>query len=231
VSAADPRATYTDRLCLASGIVAGALYLAGAALFVAVIAPQMPSLDAPAVGRATFYASMSRSAAYRGVSYLGLLQLLFLVPFFGALAGVLRSTERGDGALSRTVHAAGVGLALVTPMTILLEDHLMLGFAAAGVDATVVNAVDGLVPLSFALAGFPQALVLAGTSALLPRHGLLPRWLGRFGLVVAALSLAGTGTLVTGAMFPVSHLASLLFRVWLIAISMALLRRPDGRSH
>jgi hypothetical protein len=221
----------TERLCLASGIVAGALYLAGAAIFVGVVVPVMPALDAPPAVRVAFYAAMGRSVAYRGVSYLGQLQLFFLLPFLGALVGVLRRAERGSGALAWTVFAAGVALALIPPFAMLLEDHLLLGLAAAQAEPAVVNAVDGLVPLSFALAGFPQALVLAGTSALLARVGIIGRWLARAGLVVGALSLAGTGTLVWGAMFPASHLASLLFRVWLIALCIALLRsRVDRRS-
>lgn len=107
----------------------------------------------------------------------------------------------------------------------MLEDHLMLGSAAAGGDSATVAALDGLGPLSIALGGFPQALVLTGTAVLLPRQGIVPRWIGWLGRVVAVLSVVGTGTLVLGAMFPSSHLASLLFRVWLLALSLVLLRR------
>ncbi len=218
-----------DRLGFGGGILAAAAYIAAAALFVVHVVPQMPPFDAPAPVRAAFYAAMDRSPVYQSISYLGELQLLFLLPFFGALAGVLRRAEGGTGAVSGAVLAAGTVLAVIAPLAMLVEDHLLLGFAAAGVDPAAVTAVDGLVPLAIALGGFPQAVVLTGTAALLPRHGVVPRWIGGLGLAAAALSLAGTATLAEGAMFPVSHLASLLTRVWMLALSVVLLRRA-GRS-
>ena len=218
-----------DRLSFGSGAVAAVLYLTGAVLFIAFVVPQMPAINAPAPERAAFYAAMSRSAVYRSISYLGELQLGFLLLFVGGLFTVLRRAEGGSGALSFAVFGAGITLAVFAPFAIMIEDHLMLGSAAAGVDSATVAAIDGLGPLSIALGGFPQALVLTGTAVLLPRQGIIPRWIGWFGLATAVLSLAGTGTLVWGAMFPISHLASLLFRVWLLALSLVLLRRV-GRA-
>jgi hypothetical protein len=229
--AGDPaeHALDVDRLCFGSGVVAATLFFAAVALFVAVIVPQMPPVDAPAAVRTEFYAAMGSSAVYRSISYLGELQALFLLPFFGGLHGLLRRVERGSGAVASSVFAAGIALTVITPFAILLEDHLMLGLAGAGADSVTVAAIDGIVPLSMAFSGFPQAIVLAGVAILLPRRGIVPRWIGRFGLGVAVLSLIGTGTLVSGAMFAVSHLASLLARVWLLALSVVLLRRSSAR--
>lgn len=214
-----------DRLSFASGIAAAVLYLVGAALFITFILPELPALDAPAAERAAFYAEMSRNLLYRSVSYLGELQMVLLLLFFGGLFGVLRRSEGGSGALSAAVFGAGVTLAVITPIVIMLEDHLMLGFAVAGVDPVIVSSIDGTGPLSFALGGFPQALVLGGTAALLlPRRGM-PRWLGWSGVALAVLSLLGTGTLVATAIFPLSVLAMLLFRLWMLALGIELLRR------
>ncbi len=223
--AAEAGTSGLDRLGLACGVAAAAAYVAAATLFVAMILPKMPPMDAPAAARVAFYASMHGNAAYQCISYLGELQLVLLIPFFGGLLGVLRRAEGETGALSLTVFAAGVALAILGPVAILIEDHLLLGLAAAGADAAVVTAIDGLVPLAIALGGFPQALVLAGTAVLLPRHALGPRWLARLGHAIAVLSLVGTGTLVSGAMFPVSHVASLLARLWLLALALVLLWR------
>jgi hypothetical protein len=214
-----------ERLALGGGVVAALLYVAAAALFVGAIVPRMPPFDAPAATRAAFYASMHGHPPYQAISYLGEAQLAFLLPFFGGLLGVLRRAEGGSGAVSFSVFAAGVALAVITPLAMLVEDHLLLGFAAAGVDPAIVTTVDGLVPVSFALSGFPQAVVLAGTTAVLRGRGVVPRWTGWLGLGVAALSLAGTATIVAGELFPVSHLASLLTRVWVLALAVSLLRR------
>lgn len=214
-----------DRLGFASGIVAAGLYIAGAIVFIAWLIPIMPAIDAPVAERVAFYARMARNGAYLGLSYTAQSQMLFLLVFLGAFFPVLRRAEGGSGALSFAVLGAGVTLAVFTPMAALVEDHLMLGGAVAGLDAKLVNSYDGLVPKAFALGGFPQAILLLGTAALLPRAGMMPRWLAGFGVVVAVLGLVGTGTLVNGMMFPASHLASLLFRVWLLALAVSLLRR------
>src|SRR5689334_23780717 len=84
-----------ERLALASGAVAAALYLAGAALFIVTVAPHLPPLDAPAAERAAFYAQQSHSLIYRLVSYLGEAQMAFLILFFGGLFGLVRRVERG----------------------------------------------------------------------------------------------------------------------------------------
>lgn len=80
--------------------------------------------------------------------------------FIGALYSVLRRAERNSGALSSALMLAGAALAMWTPLIIMQEDHLLLGFAVAGVEPTIVKSVDGMGPLVFALGGFPQALLL-----------------------------------------------------------------------
>ena len=217
-----------DRLGFASGVAAGALYLVGTAVFLAVIIPALPPLGAPAPARAAYYAAMHHDLLYRVTSFLGQLQLLLLLPFFGALLAVLRREERGEGALSFAVFGAGVALALLSPIVMMVEDHLLLGLAAAGVDPLVAVSFDGLVPKSFALGAMPQAIAVGGAAVLLRRRCRIGRALGWSGVAVAALSLVGTGTLVRGALFPVSSMAALLARVWLLALAVAL--RPRGAA-
>ncbi|MBI1877399.1 MAG: hypothetical protein HYR94_04070, partial [Chloroflexi bacterium] len=101
------------------------------------------------------------------------------------------------------------------------------GAAAAGADPLVVRSFDGLGPLAFALSGFPQAVVLGGTAALILSRQLTARWIGWLGLVLAVFSLIATGTLEIQALFPVTALAMLLFRVWILALSIALLLRSS----
>lgn len=218
-----------DRLTFASGIVSSVVFLVGAVLFIGVIAPQMPSFGSPAEQMATFYREMGRDGIYRTISYLGEMQMMLLLVFFGGLFGVLRQAEDGNAALSFAVFAAGIALAVILPLAIYIEDHLMLGFAARRIDPVIVAAIDGLGPLAFALGGFPQTVILVGTALLLYRDAIVPRPILWFGVFVAVVGLAGTGTLVRGALFPVSSLAMILFRIWLLALSIALFRRA-GRS-
>lgn len=213
-----------ERLTLASGVVAAALPLAAAAIFITFIVPLLPALDASAAQAAVFYKEMSHSAIYHLVSYLGEAQMLFLLLFFGGLFGLLRRVEGGNGSLAASVFAAGIILAVIAPVAIMIEDHLLLGMAAAGVDPVIVRTNDGLGPLSFALSGFPQAVVLAGTAVLILTKQLTSRWIGWLGCIIAIISLIGTGTPTIIELFPVAVLGMLLFKVWLLALSLALLK-------
>lgn len=214
-----------DRVAFGAGIAASVLFLGGAALFIAVIGPRLPSITAPAAERTAFFAEMSRSTVYHTISYLGEAQMGLLLLFFGGLYGVVKRLEGETRAMSIAILGAGVALAVVTPLAILIEDHLMLGFAAAGVDPKIVASIDGLGPVSFALGGFPQAIVAGGTGLLLLRDASMPRWLGGLGVAIGIASLLGTATLLDTNMFLVSSVTILLFRVWLLALGILLFRR------
>lgn len=107
--------------------------------------------------------------------------MAFLVLFFGGLFGVLRRAEGGSGSLATAVLAAGLAIAIIFPLTTMIETHLLFAFATTGMDPAVTQAVDGIGPLSLALSGFPQAVVLGGTAALLLSWRFAPRWLGWVG--------------------------------------------------
>jgi hypothetical protein len=220
-----------ERWSLVSGIVASMLFIIGTILFMTVIAPDLPAIDAPVLDRASFYEAMGRTAVYRSVSYLGEAQMMFMLVFFGGLFGVMRRAEGATGALSFGVFGAGIASSVIAPLAILIEDHLMLGFAAAGVEPVIVASIDGLGPLSFALGGFPQAVILAGTSFVLHRRRQLPGVLAWIGYFLAITSLIGTGTLMRGAMFPISSLSMVLFRVWLLALSVVLMWRGSREPY
>jgi hypothetical protein len=207
------------------GMLAAIFHIAFLAIFIAAIAPGMPPMDAPAAQAVAFYAEQSRSPAYLLVSYLFQAQILFLPLFFGGLFGAMRRAEGGSGALAAAVFAAGIAIAVISPMVEMIEHHLLLGLAAAGGDAVIVRGFDGMAPVSFALCGFPQAVVLGGTSALLLSGRLGPRWLGWLGAGLAALSLVATGTLITPDMVFFGMLVALLFKLWILALSVALLAR------
>lgn len=215
-----------NRLTFWCGIIAAAMFLTATAIFIIFIIPQLSPIGAPASVAAPFFARLSRSPAYMLLSYLSEGQMLFLLLFFGGLFTVLQGTERESEGLANAVFASGIAFSVIAPFAVMIENHLLLGLAAAGADPVVVQAMDGLGPLSFALSGFAQVVILIGTAILLTSCRLVPRWIGWFGLVLALLTLLGTGTLVTVDLFPFAALATVLFRIWLIALSVALLRSP-----
>ena len=219
-----------ERMTLASGIIAGTLFVAAMTIFIVFVAPEMPPFDAPPEEFAAFMLEQSRGVTYALIPYLGAAQMTFALLFFGGLSGVLRRAE-GGGSLAAAVFAAGLAVAVVSPVVNMIETHLLFGFARGGVDPAAIQAVDGLFPVSLALSSFPQAVVLGGTATLLLNRRFAPRWLGWAGLVLGGLVLVGTGTMVAGpSLFPITALGTLLFWFWVLALSIALLRRAPAAS-
>ena len=137
---------------------------------------------------------------------------------------MLRRAEGGSQALAAAVFAGGVVGAVIVPIVFVIENHVLLGLAAAGGDALTVRAFDGMGPVSFGLSGFTQAVVVGGTAALLRVVPRVPRWLRWYAIAMVVVSLIGTGTLMVNSLFPLAALATLLYRIWILVLSGVLLR-------
>jgi len=208
---------------IAGGIAAGACFIASMGLFIGLVAPQMPPIDAPDTVKAVFYAQQAVSPIYMLVRLLIFAQLAPLALLFGGLHAVLRRAEGGSGALATAVLCAGLLGAILSPVAELVEGHLLLGLAMSGADPVVTAGFDGMTPVAFGLSGFPQLVVLVGTGLLLGGR-LMPRWVAWFGYLVAALGLLGVGVIALQELFFFGLLSAILFKVWMIALSVALLR-------
>jgi len=95
---------------------------------------------------------------------------------------------------------------------------------------SVVGAGVAMTPLALALSAFPRALLLGATSAVLLEARLAPRWIGWSGLALGLVSFVSTSTLVTPVLFPFLALGTLLFVVWVAALTFALLRSPRTKG-
>jgi hypothetical protein len=102
--------------------------------------------------------------------------------------------------------------------------------AQLGGDAATVKAIDGMTPLALALSAFPRAVLLGATSVVLLEGRIAPRWIGWAGLALGLISLVSTGTLVAPALFPFLALGTLLFVVWVAALTIAMLQSTRTES-
>lgn len=208
-----------ERLALASGIAFSLLQFASEIFAAAAIFPRKPAMDAPPAEHAAHYAQ--DGTLYLIGNYLIALPAPFFILF---VAGLYTSLRRaGGGALATAVAGAGVAAAMMWPFGCMLT-NLGHFIAKNGGDAATVVALDGLAPLSLALGALPRALLLAGAGVVLLASGRAPRWLGWTGCALGLLSLAGSATLVVGTMFPVLMIGTMLFEIWVIALSVSLLR-------
>ena len=160
----------------------------------------------------------------RIVFFVGILAFLFFLFFLGNLWSALRRAEGGSGWLSTT--AFGGGLMSVTIKVASAAPVLAAHYRAGdGLDPQLARTLQDINDASFYLSFFPLAVLLAAFAIVAIRSGALPKWLG---WIAAALGLA----FIVGGMSGSADLQSewaglpmILFTFWVIAVSIALMRR------
>jgi len=200
--------------------VAAIGFLLTVALGAIAVGEGTPPSDAPAPEIAAYFAEHSTSMLLN--TTLVVLGGFALYPFFlASLWQAIRKAE-GEGGLYATV-ALVAGVALLGP---LLLQAAAWGAAAleAGPhrDPSVAVALMDLGNMGFLLMAIPAGLLIGATSAA-SSGVILPRWLARAGLPLAAVLIAG-GVLAPG----LAPIYFALFGLWLVAVAIALIR--EGRQ-
>jgi hypothetical protein len=150
---------------------------------------------------------------------------MLLIGFLGVVHLRLQRADE-TGVLAGVALAAGTLLALVWPFAAVLHD-VAIDTAEAGADVRILGAWDSVAPYALAFSAFPRAFfVLALVLGL--RLAGDSRWLQRTGLAIVAVSLLGTATLLSGALFPALALSTLAYEIWVGALAWHWLR--DRRS-
>lgn len=210
-----------ERPALASGILFAAVQFATVAFTAVFFATTHPPTDASPAEAARGFARAETMVEVG--TYLYVLQLPFWLLFLSGLFGVLRRAEGGSGVLAISVLGAGIAMAVIASMGAVIS-ALTPTIAQLGGDAATVKAIDGMTPLALALSAFPRALLVGATSVVLLEGNIGPRWIGWTGFALGLVSLLSTGTLVAPALFPLLAIGTLLFVVWIAALTVALLR-------
>jgi hypothetical protein len=216
-----------ERVALASGLLFVAVQVATVVFNVAFFLTTHPPIDASPQETARGFAEHATMVEVG--TYLYVLHMPFWLLFLGGLFGVLRRAEGGSGVLSVSVLGAGVAMAVIASMGAVVSS-LTPTIGQLGGDAATVKAIDAMTPLALALSAFPRAVLLGATSAVLLEGRIVPRWIGWTGLALGLISLVSTGTLVAPALFPFLALGTLLFVVWVAALTIALLRSTRTES-
>ena len=215
-----------EQPALASGIVFAVFQIAAIVFATVFLLSKLPPVGAPLTEWAEALVQIPTMTV--GIAnYLLLLPVPFFLLFLSGLVGVLRRAEGGSGTLAVSALGAGIAMAMTWPMGILITG-LSSDIVADGGDLATAWALDGMAPFSLALSAFPRTVLLVATSVLLLGSRLAPRWIGWLGLALALVSLVGTGMLLIGDLFPVLALGTLIFELWILALSVSLVR--SGRT-
>ena len=165
--------------------------------------------------------------AYRVSNYAFMVAGTLLIGFLGAVHVRLRRVD-ASGVLSTVAVAAGSLLALVWPLAGVLHDVAM-GAAAEGTDVRLLAGWDAVAPYSLAFSVFPRLFFVGALVLGLRLAGSSP-WLQRVGLVLLPVSLLGSATLLTDALFPLLALSTLAYELWVGALAWQWLRQSRRGS-
>jgi Domain of unknown function (DUF4386) len=204
-----------QRWAALSGIVFVVLMLVGASFVL-----DVPNGDASSQEIARYLTDSGNHTRNIVGAYLWVLGGLAFLGFAAGLRAVLRRAEGDPGTLSNLVFGAGVLFTAVWSVSAaaLASVAYAVEFSDARVsNADLVTVLPSLGGLLLLLGGgFAGILLLAATSILIFRTGVLPRWLAWFGIVVAI-------TLV----FDVTYMNILPLVAWVLGASIVLLRRQE----
>jgi hypothetical protein len=187
-----------------------------------VVLPHGGSPDDPALERGQNV--LDAIDVYRAGNYVFLLAGILFLGFLGAVQARLRRVD-ASGALATVAVGAGTLLAFVWPFAAVLHD-VALDTGKDGADLRILGAWDAVAPYSLAFSALPR-LFLVGALVLGLRAAGTNPWLQRTGIVILVLSAVGSATLLTGAVFPVLALSTLMYEVWIGVLAWQWLR--EGR--
>ena len=211
--------TRWERLSGLAGIVFAVLILAALA-----VQGVLPNADAPVEEVRAFFVD-DRDAILAGV-WLRFLAGFAFVWFLGTLRSALRRAEGGTGRLAAVAFGSGL---------VFLAAGLVSNVALAGVAFTADREVDEGVAVAlltmthfgYIAGGMALAWLLAATFFVVVRTGVFSRLIGwtgvAIGLAAIVCGLAFAGTRAELAAHP-------FFVVWVLAVSVLLLRTPVDDS-
>lgn len=151
--------------------------------------------------------------------------LVLALPFIAYLCSFLRAAEREGNWLSTAALVAGVSGILLkltshAPELAIHRDGLAKG-------TPLYTALDHTAGAATVMSLYPLAIFCAAVAVIALRERALPRWLGIFAAVTAAALAVNAGFLYANFV-P----ALLLFLLWTLVTSVALLRRsPSTQAH
>ena len=184
-----------------------------------VVLPRVGAPGDPALDRGRQILDVE--SAYRLSNYAFMVAGTLLLGFLGAVHVRLRQVD-ASGVLSTVAVASGTALALVWPFAGVLHD-VALDTAAAGTDVRILAGWDSVAPYALAFSVLPRVFFVGALVIGLRAAGTSPR-LARVGIALLPLSLVGSATLVSGALFPLLALSTLGYELWVGAVAWHWLR-------
>jgi hypothetical protein len=224
------RISVGERLQAATGLVFVLLSLV--ALFAL---PPRPAAGASAKEITSYYTV--HSSAVQAVDYIFLLGLLFSLWFIGYVRTVFARAEGETHHLSTLFFGSGVAAVAIG----MVFWGMGLALPRQAADLGVIKALSDVVTFGISMTFLLNFLHVGTASVLVLRTGVLPRWVGVFGAVIAvvlflgSLSLVATsGFFAVGGPFALLTFVALLLDVLVVSVVLIVMagsvRKEAARS-
>jgi hypothetical protein len=158
---------------------------------------------------------------YTAGNYVFMISGMLLLGFLGVVQQRLRRVD-STGVLATVAVAAGTLLAVIWPLAGVLHD-VALDVGRSGADARLLGAWDSVAPYALAFSALPRLFFVGALALGLRASGKAP-WLQRTAVVILVVSLVGSATVVSGAVFPLLALGTLGYELWVGALAISWLR-------
>ena len=216
------RNTYFEQLGAAAGIVFVAMQIAAQTL-IQLSAPE-PAFNAPSAAIAAFFAAQNSQLFFLG-DYLSTLSMIPFLWFLARLWSTLRTAEGEPGWLSLVT--VGSGLMLVAAVTANSAWQAAVFRKDQGIDPQTLRTLFDQGNFSFANMWVFLGSLSLTTGVLTFTTRALPRWLGVSAVLIAVGFLAARAVWASSGLVFVPFT---VFLLWLVAVSIVLLRRPMARQ-
>ncbi|MBI5090340.1 MAG: hypothetical protein HZB15_16195 [Actinobacteria bacterium] len=165
---------------------------------------------------------LDAATAYRIGNFVFMASSVLLLGFLGAVHHRLRRVDR-TSVLPTVAVASGTLLALIWPLAGALHD-VAIEAATNGADPRILAGWDSVAPFALAFSALVRVFFIGSVVLGLRLAGTAPR-LQRLGIALVPVSVVGSATLVSGALFPVLALSTLAYELWVVAVAWTWLRR------
>ena len=215
-----PRSRRWVQMGAAGGVAFVVLQIVGQYLIAGASDASEPAFDAPTADIVTFFDAQNAGVVKLG-SYLTTLSVIPFLWFLGVLWSTLRRAEGDPPWLSVTAVGSGV----IVSMGIALGGSWELAVHRRDYDPETLRLLFDHANLAFANLWVMCASLALAASTLFVVRRALPRWLGWLGIVSAIGLLAARAVWSTSELW---FLPFALFYVWLVAVSLTLVRRAEA---
>ncbi len=195
-----------------------------------------PGLSDSAAETREYFADNETQIALVGILSAVALGFLFLL-FASGLRSLLGPADREDeGVWSRLMFAAAVATSVMaTAGTAFWTGVAQEDTLPVASDSTVKTIASIDTVIYFAIIPWAQAVFLLGASVVIVKSGVLPKWLGWFGLLIALVLAIGTFWVLTGdetsflglLVVPIGGIAFLL---WILATAYNMIRSDSAAT-